>query len=48
MHNIRQFFDSGDHDMTFPYVGIEQWIVALHLEIDSPWKPFYVNNQVGG
>ncbi|KAL4586240.1 hypothetical protein LXL04_010875 [Taraxacum kok-saghyz] len=39
---------SGDHDMTFPYVGVEQWIVALNLAIDSPWKPFYVNNQVGG
>ncbi|KAL4586242.1 hypothetical protein LXL04_010877 [Taraxacum kok-saghyz] len=39
---------SGDHDMTFPYVEIKQWIVALNLAIDSPWKPFYVNNQVGG
>ncbi|XP_023751449.1 serine carboxypeptidase-like 13 [Lactuca sativa] len=46
--NCRALIFSGDHDMTFPYVGIEQWIVALHLEIDSPWKPFYVNNQVGG
>ncbi|CAH1416503.1 unnamed protein product [Lactuca virosa] len=46
--NCRALIFSGDHDMTFPYVGIEQWIVALDLEIDSPWKPFYINNQVGG
>ncbi|PWA59060.1 serine carboxypeptidase-like 16 [Artemisia annua] len=46
--NCRALIFSGDHDMTFPYVGIEQWIVALGLSVDSPWKPFYVNDQVGG
>ncbi|MFS8027490.1 putative transferase [Helianthus anomalus] len=25
-----------------------QWIAALGLPIDSPWEPFYVDNQVGG
>nr|KAJ0209068.1 hypothetical protein LSAT_V11C400169140 [Lactuca sativa] len=44
----RALIFSGDHDMTFPYVGIEQWIVALNLKIESRWNPFYVNNQVGG
>ncbi|KAJ0837616.1 putative sinapoylglucose--sinapoylglucose O-sinapoyltransferase [Helianthus annuus] len=46
--NCRALIFSGDHDMTFPYVGIEQWIAALGLPIDSPWEPFYVDNQVGG
>ncbi|KAI3498142.1 hypothetical protein L1887_33911 [Cichorium endivia] len=46
--NCRALIFSGDHDMTFPYVGIEQWIAALNLAVDSPWKPFYVNKQVGG
>ncbi|KAI3744020.1 hypothetical protein L1987_57092 [Smallanthus sonchifolius] len=46
--NCRALIFSGDHDMTFPYVGIEQWIVALGLVVDSPWEPFYVDSQVGG
>ncbi|KAK9051364.1 hypothetical protein SSX86_027991 [Deinandra increscens subsp. villosa] len=46
--NCRALIFSGDHDMTFPYVGIEQWIVALGLAVKSPWVPFYVDNQVGG
>ncbi|PWA97555.1 serine carboxypeptidase-like 16 [Artemisia annua] len=41
-------FVSGDHDMTFPYVGVEQWIAALNLGLDSPWEPFYIDAQVGG
>ncbi|XP_076926571.1 serine carboxypeptidase-like 16 [Bidens hawaiensis] len=46
--NCRALIFSGDHDMTFPYVGIEQWIVALGLPVDSLWEPFYVSGQVGG
>nr|GEZ03819.1 serine carboxypeptidase-like 16 [Tanacetum cinerariifolium] len=42
--SIRNF---GDHDMTFPYVGIEEWIGSLNLALASQWKPFYVDNQVG-
>nr|XP_043623753.1 serine carboxypeptidase-like 13 isoform X2 [Erigeron canadensis] len=39
---------SGDHDMTFPYVGVEQWISSLDLPVEVPWKPFFVDGQVGG
>ncbi|KAL8246172.1 hypothetical protein R6Q59_007388 [Mikania micrantha] len=39
---------NGDHDLTFPYVGVEQWIASLNLEVEAPWKPFYVDSQVGG
>ncbi|KAJ9563484.1 hypothetical protein OSB04_008644 [Centaurea solstitialis] len=46
--NCRALIFSGDQDMTFPYVGIEDWISALNLGVDSPWKPFYVDGQVGG
>ncbi|GKB03926.1 vacuolar-sorting receptor 6-like protein [Tanacetum coccineum] len=35
------------HDMTFPYVGVEQWLAALNLGPESPWVPFYVDTQVG-
>ncbi|KAI3736212.1 hypothetical protein L6452_15750 [Arctium lappa] len=46
--NCRALILSGDHDMTFPYVGVEQWITSLNLGIEIPWKPFYVDGQVGG
>ncbi|XP_071690083.1 serine carboxypeptidase-like 13 [Rutidosis leptorrhynchoides] len=39
---------SGDHDMNFPYVGTEQWISSLGLPVESPWNPWFVNNQVAG
>lgn len=34
--------------MTFPYVGIEQWIASLDIKVEIPWAPFYVDGQVGG
>ncbi|KAJ9550584.1 hypothetical protein OSB04_014629 [Centaurea solstitialis] len=46
--NCRALILSGDHDMTFPYVGVEQWITSLNIGIEIPWKPFYVDGQVGG
>ncbi|KAI7742984.1 hypothetical protein M8C21_022140 [Ambrosia artemisiifolia] len=46
--NCRALIVSGDHDLTFPYVGVEQWITALNLQVEVPWKPFYIDGQVGG
>ncbi|KAD7477785.1 hypothetical protein E3N88_00921 [Mikania micrantha] len=46
--SCRALIFSGDHDLTFPYVGVEQWISSLNLEVEAPWEPFYVDNQVGG
>ncbi|KAL8246235.1 hypothetical protein R6Q59_007451 [Mikania micrantha] len=46
--SCRALIYSGDHDLTFPYVGVEQWISSLNLEVEAPWEPFYVDNQVGG
>ncbi|KAL8246177.1 hypothetical protein R6Q59_007393 [Mikania micrantha] len=46
--SCRALMYSGDHDLTFPYVGVEQWITSLNLEVEAPWEPFYVDNQVGG
>ncbi|GKA54207.1 serine carboxypeptidase-like protein 16 [Tanacetum coccineum] len=39
---------SGDHDLTFPYVGDKEWIASLDMKVETPWKPFYVDGQVGG
>ncbi|XP_071742666.1 serine carboxypeptidase-like 13 [Rutidosis leptorrhynchoides] len=46
--NCRALIFSGDQDMTFPYVGVEEWITALNVGVEVPWKPFYVDGQVGG
>ncbi|PWA35889.1 peptidase S10, serine carboxypeptidase, Alpha/Beta hydrolase fold protein [Artemisia annua] len=40
--------DSGDHDMIFPYVGVEKWIRSLNIPVESPWNPWLVNDQVAG
>lgn len=42
------FVCSGDHDMTFPYMGTKQWINSLNLKVESPWKPWFVHTQVAG
>ncbi|PWA51842.1 peptidase S10, serine carboxypeptidase, Alpha/Beta hydrolase fold protein [Artemisia annua] len=39
---------SGDHDMTFPYVGAKIWIATLNLPLDSPWEAWFVRTQVAG
>ncbi|KAJ9550585.1 hypothetical protein OSB04_014630 [Centaurea solstitialis] len=46
--NCQALILNGDHDMTFPYLGVEKWIASLNLNIEIPWKPFYVDGQVGG
>ncbi|XP_023766630.1 serine carboxypeptidase-like 13 isoform X1 [Lactuca sativa] len=46
--NCKSLIMSGDHDMTFPYVGVEHWIGSLNLSVEIPWNPFYVDDQVGG
>ncbi|KAD7477787.1 hypothetical protein E3N88_00923 [Mikania micrantha] len=46
--SCRALIFNGDHDLTFPYVGVEQWISSLNLEVEAPWKPFYLDSQVGG
>ncbi|KAK7849935.1 serine carboxypeptidase-like 17 [Quercus suber] len=39
---------SGDHDKVIPHIGIEQWILALDLTIDTDWRPWFVDGQVAG
>ncbi|KAM0052218.1 putative peptidase S10, serine carboxypeptidase, alpha/Beta hydrolase [Helianthus debilis subsp. tardiflorus] len=46
--NCQVLIISGDHDMTFPYVGTEEWIKSLNVPIESPWNPWFVDNQVAG
>lgn len=39
---------SGDHDMVMPHNGIEKWITALDISIESDWRPWFIDGQVAG
>lgn len=40
--------DSGDHDMTVPFVGTQDWIRSLNYSITDKWRPWMVLDQVAG
>ncbi|PWA63999.1 Peptidase S10, serine carboxypeptidase [Artemisia annua] len=45
----RALIFSGDHDMTVPPVGTQEWIKSLNLTVtDSSWDAWYSNVQVAG
>ncbi|XP_076905367.1 serine carboxypeptidase-like 16 [Bidens hawaiensis] len=46
--SCRALIVSGGHDFTFPYVGVEEWTASLNIKTEVPWKPFYIDGQVGG
>ncbi|KAJ8773295.1 hypothetical protein K2173_028472 [Erythroxylum novogranatense] len=39
---------SGDHDMTVPYVGTQEWIRSLNYSIVDDWRPWWLNYQIAG
>jgi len=39
---------SGDADMCVPNTGSEAWTDSLNLPLVDDWRPWFLNNQVGG
>ncbi|GMQ01188.1 hypothetical protein CsSME_00047914 [Camellia sinensis var. sinensis] len=39
---------NGDHDLTIPNTGTQDWIKLLNLTIVSDWRPWLVDGEVGG
>ncbi|KAL0290783.1 UNVERIFIED_CONTAM: Serine carboxypeptidase-like 18, partial [Sesamum angustifolium] len=48
LHRKLLTFVSGDHDMTAPHISTEKWIESLKVPIKSDWRPWFVENQIGG
>ncbi|KAL0404453.1 UNVERIFIED_CONTAM: putative serine carboxypeptidase-like 52 [Sesamum radiatum] len=46
--SARVFIFSGDHDMIVPHIATEKWIESLKVPIKSDWRPWFVENQIGG
>ncbi|KAL1204760.1 Serine carboxypeptidase-like 15 [Cardamine amara subsp. amara] len=44
----RSLVISGDHDMTIPFVGTQEWIRSLNYSIIHKWRPWMVLDQVAG
>lgn len=39
---------SGDHDLTIPNTGTEEWIKKLDLTVVNDWRPWLVDGQIAG
>ncbi|CAL5383122.1 unnamed protein product [Camellia sinensis] len=39
---------NGDHDLTIPNTGTQDWIKLLNLTFVSDWRPWLVDGEVGG
>ncbi|GMH21464.1 hypothetical protein Nepgr_023306 [Nepenthes gracilis] len=46
--NLEALIYSGNHDLTVPHVGTQDWINLLNLTIDINWRPWFLNGEVAG
>ncbi|KAK4415232.1 Serine carboxypeptidase-like 18 [Sesamum alatum] len=46
--SARVLIFSGDHDMLAPHISTEKWIESLKVPIKSDWRPWFVEDQIGG
>ncbi|KAK4752165.1 hypothetical protein SAY87_020963 [Trapa incisa] len=45
---LRVFIYSGDHDLSIPCTGTQQWIKLLNLTIETDWRPWFIDGQIAG
>ncbi|CAL5387370.1 unnamed protein product [Camellia sinensis] len=46
--SLRALIYSGDHDMSVPHIGTQQWINTLNLTLSNVWRAWFVDAQVAG
>ncbi|KAL0814965.1 hypothetical protein Bca101_071408 [Brassica carinata] len=44
----RSLILSGDHDMTIPFIGTQEWIRSLNFSIIEKWRPWMIQDKVAG
>ncbi|XP_058766791.1 serine carboxypeptidase-like 12 isoform X2 [Vicia villosa] len=44
----RSLIYNGDHDLVVPFTSTQAWIRNLNYSIVDDWRPWFVNDQVGG
>ncbi|CAL9230546.1 unnamed protein product [Arabidopsis halleri] len=44
----RSLIYNGDHDLVVPFISTQAWIRSLNYSIIDNWRPWMINNQVGG
>uniref|UniRef100_A0A0A0L2L9 Serine carboxypeptidase n=1 Tax=Cucumis sativus TaxID=3659 RepID=A0A0A0L2L9_CUCSA len=44
----RSLIYSGDHDMVVPHIETHAWIKALNYSIVDDWRPWFIEDEVGG
>ncbi|KAB1212104.1 Serine carboxypeptidase-like 18 [Morella rubra] len=46
--DLRLLIYSGDHDMSIPHIGTQQWISSLGLTTDESWRVWSTGGQTAG
>ncbi|XP_059453626.1 serine carboxypeptidase-like 18 isoform X2 [Corylus avellana] len=46
--DLRALIYSGDHDMSVPNIGTQEWIRSLNLTVDESWRVWSVDGQTAG
>ncbi|WCJ42207.1 serine carboxypeptidase-like 6 [Euphorbia peplus] len=46
--NLRSLIYSGDHDLSVPHIGTQNWISLLNMTVNEYWRPWFVDGQVAG
>ncbi|KAF3942729.1 hypothetical protein CMV_030643 [Castanea mollissima] len=46
--DLRLLVYSGDHDMSIPHIGTQQWISSLGLSTDESWRVWSLDGQTTG
>ncbi|VVA95137.1 unnamed protein product [Arabis nemorensis] len=48
INGYRSLIFSGDHDLSLPYLGTQDWIRSLNYSIIDDWRPWMIKSQIAG